>query len=187
VRNEDRRDIVREAFIVPESKLVADLFYSFRKRKLSLAIIVDEYGGVTGLVTMEDLLECIFGEILSPSELLRERAINQQRTGKHEHRIDGAMTIGQFNRLLGSNLSSDSAETVGGLLLHAFGEIPQENSHIVVGEHEFEVVSVAGQRIAEVTVRPVPTVETPPTSAAPAEVTDRQGPPTSQNVSPAEE
>jgi hypothetical protein len=61
--------------------------------------------------------------------------------------------------------------------LHAFGEIPQENGHIVVGEYEFEVVSVAGQRIAEVTVRPVPTVETPPTSAAPAEVTDRQGPP----------
>ncbi|MDH3771386.1 MAG: hemolysin family protein, partial [Nitrospirota bacterium] len=64
-------DVMRDAYFVPETKSVADLFYTFRKRKLSLALTIDEFGGVTGLATMEDLLECIFGEILSGSELMR--------------------------------------------------------------------------------------------------------------------
>ncbi len=149
-------DLVRKAFMVPESKLVADLFYTFRKRKISLAIVVDEYGGVTGLVTMEDLLECIFGEILSPSEVLHERSINTQKTGKNEQRIDAAMTIRQFNRLIGGKLKSNNAETIGGLLLDAFGEMPGEDSRIVVSGYEFEVLAIDGQRIAEVTIRPAP-------------------------------
>lgn len=180
-------DIVREAFIVPESKLVADLFYTFRKRKLSLAIIVDEYGGVTGLVTMEDLLECIFGEILSPSEVLRERAINLEKIGKHEHRIDAAMTVRQFNRLLDSNLRPGSTETIGGLLLDAFGEIPPENARIVVGELEFEVEAIAGQRIAQVIVRPIPAPELLLDPAASVEVTDPTGLHVSPDASAAEE
>lgn len=177
-------DIVREAFIVPESKLVADLFYTFRKRKLSLAIIVDEYGGLTGLVTMEDLLECIFGEILSPSEVLRERAVNLERTGKHEHRIDGSMTIRQFNRLLDARLRTDSVETVGGLLLYAIGEIPRENARIVIGDYEFEVESISGQRISQVIVRPVPEPESLPDSTPADEGADQPG---TTDKSPAEE
>ena len=148
---------VRDAYLVPETKQVAELFYTFRKRKLSLAVVVDEFGGVVGLVTVEDLLECIFGEILSPSELLHERTVNLEKIGTDEHRIDGAMTIWQFNRMLGSNLESNSAETIGGMLLHAFGEIPREKSCIVIGEHEFEVKSVTDRRIAEVTVRSIAT------------------------------
>jgi len=178
--------ITREAFIVPESKLVADLFYTFRKRKLSLAIIVDEYGGVTGLVTMEDLLECIFGEILSPSELLRQRALKLERTGKHEHRIDGAMTIAQFNRLVGSNLSSD-AETIGGLLLHAFGEIPRKHSRIVVGAYEFKVESITGQRIAEVTAKRIQDSELLQDAEFPTERTDLRETIAGSDVAPAED
>ena len=180
-------DIAREAFIVPESKLVADLFYTFRKRKLSLAIIVDEYGGLTGLATMEDLLECIFGEILSPSEVLRERAVSLEKTGKHEHRIDGAMTIRQFNRLLGAKLRTDSVETIGGLLLHAFGEIPRETARIVVGDYEFEVESISSQRIAEVTVRSVPVPESLPDSTAGIGADTPTDAPGNPNVPPVEE
>ena len=179
--------LVREAYLVPDTKQVADLFYTFRKRKLSLAIIVDEFGGVVGLITMEDLLECIFGEILSPSELLDERTINLKRIGTHEHRIDGAMTIWQFNRMLGANLESNSAETVGGLLLHAFGEIPRENSRIVIGEHEFEIESIADRRIAGVTVRPVPPPQSAAASDASVETADASRPQPARHSPLAEE
>ncbi len=121
---------------------------------------------------MEDLLECIFGEILSPSEVLREREVSLERTGTHEHRIDAAMTIRQFNRLIGASMTTDSAETVGGLLLHVFGEIPREAARIVVGEYEFEVERVSSQRIAEVTVRPVPAPEAGAGSTAGVETAD---------------
>lgn len=160
-------DIAREAFVVPESKLVADLFYTFRKRKLSLALIVDEYGGLIGLVTMEDLLECIFGEILSPSEMLQERTVSLEQTGTNEHRIGGTMTIRQFNRLFDAGLRTDAAETVGGLLLHAFGEIPPEKARIMVADFEFEVEAISEQRIAELTVRP---------DAAPEPLSEDNGP-----------
>ncbi len=179
--------LVREAYLVPDTKQVADLFYTFRKRKLSLAIIVDEFGGVVGLITMEDLLECIFGEILSPSELLDERTINLKRIGTHEHRIDGAMTIWQFNRMLGANLESNSAETVGGLLLHAFGEVPRENSRIVIGEHEFEIESIADRRIAGVTVRPVPPPQSAAASDASVETADASRPQPARHSPLAEE
>jgi len=165
-------DLVREAYIVPESKLVADLFYTFRKRKLSLAVVVDEFGGVIGLVTMEDLLECIFGEILSPSEVLRERTLQLETTSEEEHRIDGAMTILQFNRLMNASLDPNTAETVGGLLLHAFGEIPHADSRIVVGDYEFKVESIEEQRIAKLTVQPVPAPDAEPDSAAPSAAAD---------------
>jgi len=145
-------DLMRPAYFVPETKSVADLFYIFRKRKLSLALTVDEYGGIIGLVTMENLLECIFGDILSRSELLRQGAMNIVTLRENEYRVDGAMTVRQFNRWIGANLESDSVETIGGLLLHAFGELPSEGKSIVVGGHEFTVVSVLRQRIAMVTV-----------------------------------
>jgi CBS domain containing-hemolysin-like protein len=134
-------ELMREAFFVPETKSVADLFYTFRKRKLSLALTIDEYGGVTGLVTMEDLLECIFGEIMSRSELLRERALSMQEIGESAYRVDGAMTIQHFNRLMDSHLDSSSVETIGGLLLNAFGELPSKNSRIIVEGYEFAVDS----------------------------------------------
>lgn len=151
--------LMRDAYFVPESKSVADLFYTFRKRKLSLALTVDEYGGVTGLVTMEDLLECIFGEILSRSELLRQRRVDVEEAEEGRYRIDGSMGIEQFNRLLGGDLSSQSVETIGGLILEALGELPSQGQRIVIDGYEFTVVSILGRRVAKVAVEPAPPSE----------------------------
>jgi len=147
-------ELTREAYFVPESKSVADLFYTFRKRKLSLALTVDEYGGVTGLVTMEDVLECIFGEILSRSELLQQSRVSVQKLTDGRYEIDGSMTIEQFNRELLARLDTRSADTVGGLLLEAFGELPREGQRIVLDRFEFAVESVVDRRIAAVKVEP---------------------------------
>ncbi len=155
-------EFMREAFFVPESKSVADLFYTFRKRKLSLALIIDEFGGVTGLVSMEDVLECIFGEILSGSEVLQQRRVGVEEMGEQCYKIDGSMTIEQLNRLLRAHLETQSADTIGGLVLEAFGELPSEGQRIVIDSHEFTVVSVVGRRVAMLTVEPALPSETVP-------------------------
>jgi len=148
------RKILRKAYFVPESRLAADLFHTFRKRKLSVALTVDEYGGVTGLVTMEDLLECIFGDIPSASEMVREREVDFDRLENGHYRLDGSMTIAQFNREVGTELSDDVADTVGGLLFHHFGELPADGTKVVIEGFEFTVVSTGAQRIDEVDVAP---------------------------------
>ncbi len=169
-------DIMRPAYFVPETKSVADLFYTFRKRQLSLALTVEEFGGVTGLVTMEDLLECIFGEIMSPSELVRQNSLSVEEAAAGCYRIDGAMTIRQFNRVFGAALKSNAVDTIGGLLLDAFGELPAEGMRIVAGDCEFTVESVAGQRIARVLVSPPASVTAPQGLGAPVEDAVETGP-----------
>jgi len=140
--------VLRKPYFVPESKLAADLFHDFRERKLSVALTVDEYGGVTGLITMEDLLECIFGEIHSPSDELLQ--VNIKDLGDGRHVIDGAMPIKEFNEEMGTELSDEWGETLGGLLLHHYGELPPEGAFIGLGELQFTVVEAEQNRIKTV-------------------------------------
>jgi len=158
----DMRKLLRKPYFVPESRTVVDLFHTFRKRKLSLALTVDEYGGITGLVTMEDLVECIFGDIPSESDLLKQQMVDHEVLGEDQYRIVGSMTITQFNQLVGTALSDDEAETVGGLLLNHFGEVPPEGARIVLESFEFVVASVANHRIDAVVVKPKSSDAKPP-------------------------
>ncbi|MFH1027991.1 MAG: hemolysin family protein [Pseudomonadota bacterium] len=139
--------LLREPYFVPESKQAAELFNAFRERRMSCALTVDEYGGVTGLVTMEDLLECIFGDIHSPSDISPHVYIKE--LGKERYSIDGAMPISDLNERIGSDLDDDSAETVGGLLLNEYGELPTEGTVIVINDLKFKVVEVEENRIKE--------------------------------------
>jgi len=144
--------LLRKAHFVPESLAAANLFLTFRRRKLSLALTVDEYGGVTGLVTMEDLLECIFGDIDSRSERLRRQRISFEKLGGGRYRIDASMTVKQFNELVGCDLDDENSDTIGGLLLEHWGHLPQEGSKTRIENMEFTVISVAEHRMAEVMV-----------------------------------
>jgi CBS domain containing-hemolysin-like protein len=141
------KNLLREPYFVPESKPAVELFDTFRERRMSCALTVDEYGGVTGLVTMEDLLECIFGEIHSPSDVSPQVYINM--LDENRYRIDGAMPIGDLNREIGCDLPEDQAETIGGLVLHEFGELPPENTSIQINGLHFSVVDVEDNRIKE--------------------------------------
>lgn len=153
-------DILRKPYIVPETLAVSDLLRTFRRRKLSCALTVDEYGGVTGMVTMEDLLECIFGDIISRSEAIRQQQVAFEDLGDGRFRVEGTMTLRQFNALLGTDFDDDEVETIGGVLLNEFGELPPEGSRIVVGAHVFTVLSLDHHRIENVEVEPVPSVDT---------------------------
>jgi putative hemolysin len=145
--------LLREAYRVPERKLATDLFQAFQKRKISIALVIDEYGGVTGLVTLEDLLECIFGEIESGSEILKERAVKIEQVGATDYRVDGVISVRRFNHMTGESLPDNMADTLGGVLLDRFGELPAEGSKLFIGEAEYTILSVDDNRIARISYR----------------------------------
>lgn len=148
--------LLRHAYFVPETKLAADLFHTFRMRKLSLAVTVDEFGGVTGMVTMEDLLETIFGEILSSSEQLKQDAASWEIVSENQYRVTSTMPLAQFCELTGVNFSREDVETLGGLLLETCGELPSEGTSIQIDRCSFIVESVKAHRIGELMVKVTP-------------------------------
>lgn len=153
------QELLRKPYFVSESRLAADLFRTFRERKLSIALTVDEYGGVTGLVTMEDLLECIFGEIHSPSDEVHQVSIKDLGEGRYA--VDGSMPITEFNQEMDSDLSEEWGETIGGLLLHHYGELPPEGDKIEIDRFRFRVTEVEENRIKTVEFEENPEVTSP--------------------------
>lgn len=167
---------LREPYLVHESRSADDLFHTFRRRKLSVALTVDEYGGITGLITMEDLLECIFGDLPSHSDEAARSEYTNLPDGSA--RIRGDMSVKQFNREFRRKLDAGEAETVGGLLLREYGELPAEGTRFALDDLTFEVVEVRTNRIEVVSVREfdaagkMPQNDSPP----PQEPRDTDGP-----------
>jgi len=143
-------DILREPYFVPETKSASDLFHTFRKRRLSVALAVDEYGGITGLISMEDLLECIFGDIPSPSDGFSETDVAILDDGTR--RVDGALPITQFNEEFDAALEEGEFETVAGRILHEHGELPEEGTVISVDGLTFTVEEVESNRMKTLAV-----------------------------------
>ena len=170
---ENLRGLLREPYFVPESKLASDLFHAFRKRKQSLALTVDEYGGVTGLLSMEDLLECIFGDIPSASDAMT--SVTHSELNGEGVRIDGSMPIEQFNRDFGEALPGQGPETIGGLVLEHNAELPASGSVIAIGGLEFVVEQIASNRIEALFVRKL-AQDTELADAASGENDDKAGP-----------
>lgn len=138
--------LLREAHFVPESKPALELFDNFRERKLSFALTVDEYGGVTGLVTMEDLLECIFGDIPSPSDITEQYEVEQLKDGNFL--VEGSMQLDDFDQRFDAALDMQDVDTIGGLVLNKFGELPNEGDYVVIDSLKFTVSKIAQNRIA---------------------------------------
>jgi putative hemolysin len=144
-------DILREPYFVPETKSASELFHTFRKRRLSVALAVDEYGGITGLISMEDLLECIFGDIPSPSDGVDEADVAQADDGTH--RVDGSLSIEQFDAQFDADLAGGEYETLAGFILHEHGELPEEGTVVEVDRFSFTVEKVKRNRIKTLLVR----------------------------------
>lgn len=145
----DYQSLLREAYFVPESKAGFALFNDFREKRITIAIVVDEYGGVVGLVTMEDLLETIFGEIYSPSE---EDTRSSMVIDEGRYLIDGSMEIDHFNNEFNTRLDKEHAETIGGLVFHTLGELPEISNKVQLNDIEFEVKSMDENRIEDIEV-----------------------------------
>lgn len=148
---EEVMEYLREAYLVPESRPAHDLFHTLRRRKLSVALTVDEYGGITGLISMEDLLECIFGDIPSRSD--QAVKLEYEKLSDEIARVPGIMKVSQFNREFQTAFDADDVETVAGLLLREHGELPAEGTQITLGHYAFEVVELNANRIESVLAR----------------------------------
>jgi CBS domain containing-hemolysin-like protein len=147
--NESVRGSLRPAHFVPDSKRVAELLREMQTEKFHMAIVVDEYGGTAGLVTMEDLLEEIVGEITDEYDVDEPTV---ERLADGTLRVPGRTPIDDVNEVLGVELPQDEWDTVGGLVFNALGHVPLEGECVTVSEIEFCAERVQGRRIVSVLI-----------------------------------
>jgi len=143
------RDLMRPIVVVPESKRILELLREMQRGKFSLAVVVDEYGGTAGLVTMEDLLEEIVGEIRDEHDEGEEESIRP--VSDDEAVIDAGTNIEDVNARLGLHLPHEDFETIGGLTVGLFGRLPNEGEEIEAGDRvRLKIDRTRGRRILSV-------------------------------------
>ena len=149
IENVDIAGLVREAYVVPETKDLAAMLAEFRKVNQHMAIVVDEYGSFEGIVTLEDLLEEIVGEIEDEYDLPDESV---EQLGDGRIRIDGTFPIDDFNEQFGQELPQDDYHTVAGFVFGALGRAAEAGDEVLYNGLRFQVVDVDGQRIERLEV-----------------------------------
>ncbi len=142
--------IVRPASFTPESKKVDELLEEMQKRRMHMAIVIDEYGGTAGLVTIEDILEEIVGEIQDEYDQAEEALI--QPAGDGEWTIDARTNLSDINDLLKSNIPLDESDTLGGFIYASLGKVPLPGDEVRHEDLLLKVVNIAGRRIGKVRV-----------------------------------
>jgi len=141
-------DHLRQAYFVPEAKKADELLTELQAKRIHMAIVVDEYGGVAGLVTLEDIVEEIVGEIrdeYDQAEELLYQAINE-----HEYLFQGRIDLDDFNDIMGTALPNSEADTLSGLIYSRIGRVPTAGDNVQVNDLQLTVEQVSGQRIRKV-------------------------------------
>jgi magnesium and cobalt transporter len=154
----DLRKMLRPAVFVPESKRLNVLLRDFRRNRNHMAIVVDEYGGVAGLLTIEDVLEQIVGEIEDEYDLDEDDDnIVGDRNGVY--RVKAQTPVAAFNESFSTRFSDEEYDTVGGLLLSQFGRLPKRGEEIEIDRLKFRVLRADSRRIHSVRVERLPDTE----------------------------
>ncbi|BBB62019.1 MULTISPECIES: HlyC/CorC family transporter [unclassified Undibacterium] len=157
----DVRDMLRPVIYIPESKRLNILLRDFRANRNHIAMVVDEYGGVSGLITIEDVLEQIVGDIEDEYDFEEEEdnilALESKGNGKR-WRIKGLTDLEQFNNTLGTTLGSDHAETIGAYVADYMGELPHMGDEFSIGNLYFEVLRADAREVQMLMVEQRPTV-----------------------------
>ncbi len=141
----DIREVIRPAVVVPESKRLNVLLKEFRKNRHHMAIVVDEYGGVAGLVTIEDVIEQIVGDIADEYDVEEDQPI--RRDGERQFTVRALTRIAEYNEYFGTRFSDEEFDTVGGLVAHAFGRVPRRGDTVRIEDFEFRVLRADRRRI----------------------------------------
>ncbi len=140
------REQLRPAVFIPESKRLNVLLREFRASRNHIAIVVDEYGGVAGLVTIEDVLEQIVGDIEDEFDY-DEAEDNILQFDSRAFRVKAQTEIGDFNLAIGTNFTDDEFDTVGGVVTHAFGRVPKRGESVEISGLRFQVLRADSRRI----------------------------------------
>ncbi|HXG28536.1 MAG TPA: transporter associated domain-containing protein [Nevskiales bacterium] len=150
----DIREVIRPAVVVPESKRLNVLLKEFRANRNHIAIVIDEYGGVSGLVTIEDVLEQIVGEI--DDEHDEEEGAFILRQDRERYLVRALTPIAEFNRYFGVQFSDEEFDTIGGLVAHHFGHLPRRGESVTLDCFQFNVQRADSRRVHlfQVTVLP---------------------------------
>ncbi|MEM1144115.1 MAG: transporter associated domain-containing protein [Pseudomonadota bacterium] len=148
----DIRQSLRQSVVVPESKRLNVLLREFRENRNHMAIVIDEYGGVAGLVTIEDVLEEIVGEIEDETDETEDQFI--RRIADDDFFVKALTPIEDFNRYFDVAISHDEFDTIGGVVMHAFGHVPTRNEVTRVDGFEFKVINADQRKIHSLRLRP---------------------------------
>jgi magnesium and cobalt transporter len=139
------KDLLRPATFVPESKRLNVLLREFRANHNHMAVVIDEYGGVAGLVTIEDVLEQIVGDIEDEHDVEEDSYVKPLPSG--DFLVKALTPIDSFNESFDTQFSDDEFDTVGGLVMSAFGHLPKRNEVTEIGEFRFRVISADSRRV----------------------------------------
>ncbi|WP_348666162.1 CNNM family magnesium/cobalt transport protein CorC [Arsenophonus symbiont of Ornithomya chloropus] len=145
------KKILRTAVIVPESKHVDLLLKEFRSQRYHMAIVIDEFGGVSGLVTIEDILELIVGEI--EDEYDNEENMNIRQLNKHAYFVRALTQIDDFNKIFNTKFKNEEVDTIGGLVMQAFGHLPSQGEIITINNYIFKITMADNRKIIQLQVK----------------------------------
>ena len=148
----DVRRLLRQSVVVPESKRLNVLLREFRENRNHMAIVIDEYGGVAGLVTIEDVLEEIVGEIEDETDEAEDQFI--RRTSEDDFVVRALTPIDAFNEYFDAEFSDEEFDTIGGLVMHAFGYMPARNEVTHIDGFEFKVINADQRKIHSLRLQP---------------------------------
>jgi magnesium and cobalt transporter len=146
----DIRDVLRPASFVPESKRLNVLLKEFRASRNHMAIVVDEYGGVSGLVTIEDVIEEIVGEIADEYDTEEDQTIRRDADGQFT--VLALTRVSEFNQYFGTRFSDEEYDTIGGLVMREFGRLPRRGESVTMDGLEFKVLRADRRRIDQLRV-----------------------------------
>ena len=155
----DVRDMLRPAVFIPESKRLNVLLRDFRVNRNHIAIVVDEYGGVAGLITIEDVLEQIVGDIEDEFDF-DEVEDNIIRDKNNRYRVKALTEIEDFNAVMGTHFSDEDYDTVGGMVISKFGRLPKRGESVSFDGLKFQVLRADSRRLHSLLVERMPTLET---------------------------
>lgn len=139
--------ILRPATIIPESKRVNVLLREFRENRYHMALVMDEYGGITGLLTIEDILEEIVGEIEDETDALEEATDFIKRVSENDYIIKALTPIEDFNEFFNKEFSDEDFDTIGGILMQEFGHLPKRNEVVQIDNMQFRVLYADNRQI----------------------------------------
>jgi CBS domain containing-hemolysin-like protein len=146
----DLEQVIRPAYFIPESKKISDLLRDLVERKTQIAIVIDEYGGTAGLITLEDIIEEIVGEIYDEYDRLEPRLLPQEDGSVM---VDARLDVEELMEHFDRSRPEGKFESVGGLLIHFLGRVPQVNDTVVIDDLELTVQTADERRAKEVLVR----------------------------------